>query len=263
MREVMYDQSSLLICSILFISMALCIEMGDRIGRSKQGLVNESSKAQVNTIQNSLLGLLALLLGFTFSLSLQRFDSRSNLVVDEANTISTTYLRTQLLPPAVRKHINPLLIDYLNIRVQVSSISLVDNEKRKVLSTKATQIHNLLWLQVKQAAEQGKNYINTRLFIESLNLLIDIFSKRSAELNRHVPELVLFILYGTFLMTGSIVGYASGVTGNRVPFVTYIMVAMIVLLVFIIIDLDRPKRGIIKVNQNSLIELQASMPEMN
>jgi uncharacterized membrane protein (Fun14 family) len=66
----------------------------------------------------------------------------------------------------------------------------------------------------------------------------------------------LFLLYGTFVMTGCIVGYASGVAGHRASFVTYVMVGLIALLVFVIIDLDRPRRGLIEVRQTSLTELR-------
>jgi hypothetical protein len=89
--------------------------------------------------------------------------------------------------------------------------------------------------------------------------MIDALEVRDAALNRHVPEVVLLLLYGTFLMTGSIVGYASGVYGHRASYITYVMVGLIVLLVFVIIDLDRPRRGLIEVSQKSLQDLQASI----
>jgi hypothetical protein len=70
---------------------------------------------------------------------------------------------------------------------------------------------------------------------------------------------VLFLLFATFLMTGVIVGYASGLHGHRASFVTHVMVALIVLLVFIIIDLDRPRRGLIQVSQTSMLELRDTL----
>ena len=77
MREVMYDQSSVLIVGILFVSLIGAIEAGYRVGRTAQAHASESSTAHINAIQAAVLGILALLLGFTFSLSLQRFESRS------------------------------------------------------------------------------------------------------------------------------------------------------------------------------------------
>ena len=69
-------------------------------------------------------------------------------------------------------------------------------------------------------------------------------------LGRHVPELVLILLYGTFIMTGGVVGYAAGVAGHRTSFVTCILIMLIVILPFIIVDLDRPRRGLIRVSQS-------------
>lgn len=259
MREVMYDQSSVMIAGILFVSMALAIEFGYRIGCRKRAQADEAYEAQINTIQASLLGVLALLLGFTFSLSLQRYDSRSAAVVDEANAIGTAYLRAQLLPSSVRDETRVLLRGYLDLRIQASAITMVHDSERQELLTKSNQHLDALWQNARQAAEEDGRPVTSGLFIQSLNELIDSFGRRDAALNRHVPELVLFLLFGTFLLAMCIIGYASGVAGRRASFVTYIMVILIVLLVFMIIDLDRPRRGLIEISQKSMTDLQVTI----
>jgi hypothetical protein len=99
----------------------------------------------------------------------------------------------------------------------------------------------------------------TGLFIQSLNDLIDADGKRYAELDRSVPETIVLILPGAFLAATAILGYASGVTGHRPSLVAYLLLALIVIIVFIIIDLDRPRRGLIRVNQGCLTDLHAAM----
>jgi hypothetical protein len=89
--------------------------------------------------------------------------------------------------------------------------------------------------------------------------MIDAFGVRDAALARHVPEIVLFLLFGSFVLTACLVGYASGVGGHRVSFATYVLVLLITFLVFIIVDLDRPRRGLIQVNQHSMLVLQQSL----
>jgi hypothetical protein len=86
--------------------------------------------------------------------------------------------------------------------------------------------------------------------------MIDAYSARQATLDRHVPEVVLFMLLGTLLLACALVGYVSGIAGQRAPFATYVLVTLIVLLVFIIIDLDRPRRGLIEVRQDNMLELR-------
>lgn len=255
----MYNINSVFIAGILFVSMVLAIEMGYRLGVKAQPSANEAFKSHVNTVGASILGILALLLGFTFSISLQRFDSRNQAVVEEANAIGTTYLRSQLLPTSVRSDVQQLLREYLDLRVQASAISLDEQAEREMLLTKAKHMQTVLWGYAQQAAEEEPNPVTTGLFIQSLNELIDNFGKRNAALNRHVPEVVLLLLYGTFLMVGAVVGYGSGLGGYRISIATHIMVVLIMVLVFIIIDLDRPRRGLIQVDRTSLIELQVDI----
>ncbi len=257
MREFMYDQPSILIASILFVSMLLSIELGYRLGKGSRQ--SEMSKGQVSAIQGSLLGVLALLLGFTFSLALQRYDSRSAAVVDEANAIGTSWLRAQMLPGEMGKAVEAKLREYTAMRVASAKISLDHAEQREAMLADAARLQADLWTLARQAVALDDRMVTTGLFIQSLNDTIDAFGTRDAALNRHVPEVVLILLYITFLMTGSILGYGSGVSGHRASPVAYVMVGLIVLLVFIIIDLDRPRRGLIEVRQDSLMELHASM----
>jgi len=115
----MYSQSSALIVSGLFILMLLAMEMGFRSGfrsgRREQASATEAI-TQANTVLVSLLGLLALLLAFTFSAALQRYDHRSQTVVAEANAIGTTYLRARLLPGGMQDEVQALLRQYLEVR---------------------------------------------------------------------------------------------------------------------------------------------------
>ena len=259
MNELLYDVNSGLIAGVLLLSMALAIELGHRLGLRSKGSANEATRDHISGIQSSILGILALLLGFTFSLSLQRFDSRSEAVVEEANAIGTAYLRVQLLPAAMRTEVRALLRDYLDLRVQASVLTAVDRTERQDLLAKAGRAQNALWGYAVQALEVDPNAYTPTLFAESVNQLIDNFGKRDAALSRHVPEVVLLLLYGTFLMTGAIVGFGTGIAGHRPSMVSYVLVVFIVVLVFIILDLDRPRRGLIEVSQKSLLDLQSGI----
>jgi Na+/H+-dicarboxylate symporter len=113
-----------------------------------------------------------------------------------------------------------------------------------------------LWRHVGEAVAIDDRPVTTGLFIQALNEMIDAYGSRDAALNRHVPEAVLLLLLGTFVLTAALVGYSSGLVGHRVSLATYVLVVLIVLLVFLIVDLDRPRRGLIEVSQQSLIDLQ-------
>lgn len=256
MREYMYDINSIYIAGVLLLTLLLVIEAGYRIGNAANGAVDAAAASQINSIQGSILGILALILAFTFSLALQRYSSRSEAIVNESNAIGTAYLRVQLLPKSVRDEVQQLMVDYLDRRVQACSVTLADDDERKLLVAAAGDTAAAVWRLVMQAAAEDPNPVTTGLFIQAFNSMLDALGLRDAELERHVPEPVLMLLYLTFVLTGAIVGYASGVAGHRVSFATYIMVGLIVVLVFTIVDLDRPRRGLIQVDHRSLIDLQ-------
>ncbi len=258
-KGAMYEESSILIAGLLFVSLLVAIEVGYRVGRRAGRGATEHSRTHVNTVQASLLGVLALLLGFSFSLALQRYESRSVAVIDEANAIGTAYLRADLLPDALRERTQELLRNYLDLRLQAGSIALIQSRDREVLLARLDGILQELWGRARQAAAEDDRPVTSGLFIESVNELIDSYGRRNATLQRHVPGVVLWLLFGTFLFTATVVGYAAGLAGHRASFVTYMMVGLIVMLVFVIIDLDRPRRGMIEVSQASLLDLQTSM----
>jgi hypothetical protein len=259
MNEIMYDKNSFEIALVLLVSMALMIELGYRLARQARRDNSESLLSHTGSVQAALLGLLALLLGFTYSQSLSRYEQRSEAVVSEANAIGTTWLRAHLLPISVREAVLQDLRRYQDLRVEAGGVSLVERSARAALLQDSQTVVNRLWESALQAAKDEPSPITTGLFIQSLNEMIDSFGSREAALNRHVPEVVLFLLYGTLLITACVLGFTAGLAGHRASFVTYLMVGLIVIIVFIIIDLDRPRRGLIEVSQKNMLDLQATI----
>jgi len=260
MKELMYDINAGLISVGLLAIVIAVIETGYRLGRRTPGAAtDDDSKAHINATQSSTLGILALLLAFTFSLSLQRFDTRSDAMVDEANAIGTAYLRAQMLPVPLRDETLALLREYVDVRVRAGTLSIVEEEQWEPLMARAGELQTALWDRARHAAELNPNPVPSGMFVQATNDMIDSFGRRDAALNRHVPEVVLFLLLGTFLITGAIVGYSGGVVGRRPPLVSFAMVGLIVVLVFVILDLDRPRRGVIVVSEKNMLDLQASM----
>lgn len=259
LQEVMYDKNSVLIAVILFVTMIAAVEFGSWVGLRLSARANDSLRSQVNSLQASLLGILALLLGFTFSQSLQRYDLRSAAVVSEANAIGTAQLRVALLPDAYRRQTFDLMNDYIESRIDAGAVSLDREAARQLLARESERIQAELWQLAAAAVHESDRPATVNLYLAALNDMIDAKTSRDAALGRHVPEIVLFLLYGTFILTGVLVGYAAGVSGARASRGTYVLVGLIVVLVFIIIDLDRPRRGLIEVDQSSLVALGTAM----
>jgi hypothetical protein len=123
MTSLIYYQSTLVIAAVVLTALVLAIEVGFRIGCRYEGRFNDPARGHINAIQASMLGMVALLLAFTFSRSLERFRTRSEAVVDEANAIGTAYLRAQLLPPSVGEPTQQVLRDYVDLRVEAAGKS--------------------------------------------------------------------------------------------------------------------------------------------
>ncbi len=258
MTEVMYDIPSYLIAAGLFCVMCLSIFLGIKLGGRNRSSKSDASKEQASSVQASLLGLLALLLGFTFSLSLGRYDQRSAEVVTEANAIGTAWLRTDLLSDARSEQAKRLLKDYADLRVEATRVTAADDGQRTALIAEAETVFAALWQVAVDETRELPNPV-TMSFVASLNDMIDALSSRDAAVKRHVPELVLFLLFGTFIMLGGVVGYSSSIANVHPGMPVYAMMMLIVVLVFLIIDLDRPRRGLIEVDQSKLVETVAAM----
>lgn len=259
MEQIFYATPTLVISLVLMGLMIAFIEFGYRAGSHVTRLRSESFRNHVNGVQSAMLGLLALLLAFTFSLALQRFETRSEAVVNETNAIGTAFLRAAVLPDQFIHEARVAVSRYLDVRVEETAITLSDRSSLDTSNRDAAEAQVALWDIAVQAVEHDGKSQATLLFMEATNELIDSFRNRTATLIRHVPELVLVLLFVTFLLAGAIVGFAAGTGSHRPALATYMLVGLMVGLIFIILELDRPRRGIIRVNHSSLYELQATL----
>lgn len=254
----MYSMNSFLLGGVLLLLILVVNEIGYRLGRWWQSRTDEEIKEQTTAIQASILGLLALLLGFTFTMALQRYDNRAEAMLAEANAIGTAQLRAQLLPSEMRQPAEDLFNHYVSLRVESGLHSTVQEDQRETLRAKEQQVIQQFWGVAIRSVDMDPRPVTSGLFVQALNDMFDARDKRSALLARHVPEVVLYLLVVVFIATCGFLGYSSGIKGRR-PYVSTSMLASIIALVmFIVIDLDRPRRGYIQVDQTALQNLLAS-----
>ncbi len=258
-NELFYGLSSVFIAVSLFATIIFCNEVGFRAGRYIQSRTDSEVKALTGSIQGSILGLLALLLGFTFSMSMQRYDNRSMALIDEANSIGTAVLRLELLPNEFKQPVRELFYDYLELRVAIGQVDLTKYQQRSDYNNKITNIQAELWALAVEATNVDPRAVTTGAFVKSLNDVIDSQGKRNALLQMHVPEVVLMLLFVVFISSGGMMGYSAGLSGQRIIAPVVLVSLLITLIVFIIIDLDRPKRGMIQINQAGMVELLESV----
>ena len=159
----------------------------------------------------SILGLLAFLLAFTFSLAAARFDTRRQTVLEEANAIGTTFLPARLLPEPQKTEAARLLREYVDVRLRATR----DDSLQEAI-TSSEQLHELLWAQAAAAAEKSPTPI-TGLFIQSLNEMIDLHAKRlMVGLRSRIPFSIWIGLFAVLALLGmAAVGYQSGLSATR------------------------------------------------
>ena len=171
--EILYPYSSVLIASVLFLVIVLFNEVGFRIGRFVQEHTDSEIKALTGSIQASILGLLALLLGFTFSMAMQRYDSRSMALIDEANALGTALLKVQLLPPQEQPEARELLHRYIDLRIETGSIDITRHEERERHNHQTAELQDQLWALAVRATNQDPRAVTSGAFVKSLNDVID------------------------------------------------------------------------------------------
>lgn len=248
----MYDKNSFIIAITLFLLMLCVNQLAYVIGRRNKDVENAEMKSQSTAIQTGIIGLLALLLGFTFNMSLQRYDARSNAVIEEAGAITRVAMQAKLLSDETRIAAFEELDNYIALRISLSTVDLSNPLERKVLNQQVSQSQGRLIELAQKELETSRSLVMANGFYQSISSMVQIENKRTAMLKLHVPEPVLFLLFGVFVTAGGMLGYNSGLGKKRPAFPTVLLFTLIVLVVFIIIDLDRPKRGIIQVKQDSL-----------
>jgi len=236
--------------AIIFAASEIGWQLGARHGGRAGG--------NVSTLESAMLGLLALIIGFTFAMALSRFEARRVAVLNEANAIGTTALRARLLPEPHRTDILRLLKEYVQIRVDFvqSNPSMV--ELRTVVD-RSNVIQEALWQHVKAIVAKDNSMVPNGLFIQTLNEMIDDQEKRLAAFRNRVPNVVLLGLFGIAAIAGGFAGYASGLDPKRNRLPVYIMGFLVSAVILLIFDLDRPSSGFIKTDQQSMIDVKTSI----
>jgi hypothetical protein len=212
----------------------------------------------VSTLEAAILGLLALMIGFTFSMALARFEARRDGVVIEAAAIGTTALRARLLPTPHDRETVKLLRDYVQLRLDLARRPVSLQEFNAEIS-RSNAIQNALWRQARAVAAKDNAMVPTGLFLQSLNEMIDDQEKRLAALNNRLPAIIVIALYGVSIVGIGFAGYGSGVETKRSRVPVHLMGILVAAMVLLIQDIDRPGAGFIKVSQQSMANTAAML----
>lgn len=255
-HEILYQQSAVLIAIVLLGVMVLGAELGFRVGRRGRQIQDEPTRTQTISIQVATLGLLALLLGFTFAMALSRFEYRKQMVVKESNAIGTAALRSEFLPAPRDDEADELFRRYVGIRLESVLRTEQGSSERERLDVEVREIQHRLWRIANEAAEADPRSVPLGLFTHAMNDVIDIKAERDIAVANHVPESVLLFLSALAVLAAVILGYGNGLAGARIRSLTAAYGVVVVLVIVLTIDLDHPQRGLARTSQQSMNDLR-------
>lgn len=243
---------------ILLVSLMITfvsIEIGLLMGKRARGRLTKEETAHTGPLVAASLSLLAFMLAIVFGVVESRFSELKHVVLDEANAISTTYLRADLLPTTDRAVVREQLRNYVNLRIE--AVQSDSDEHIKQAIRRSEQLHNELWSIAVEIAAQTPNPM-TALFVQSLNDLIDLHEKRiTLAIRYRLPKIIWLVLYGLAIIAMAMGGYDSGFAGGRrIIGITMTAEVAFSVVLLMVVTLDRPHQHLSTTTQAAMLDLQ-------
>jgi hypothetical protein len=231
----------------LLVGMLALLETGRRLGLRRNASDAEETHAGISTVDGAVFGLMGLLIAFTFSGAASRFDTRRQLIVQEANAIGTAYLRLDLLPATTQPMLREQFRRYVKARLAVYK-ALRDIEAVKVEMARVTALQGAIWATAITATRETPTPQATLLLLPALNEMIDITTTRTVALQTHAPPIIFIMLAALALICSLLAGY--GMAGSKTRSWIHMLGFAIVMAatIYVILDLEYPRFGLIRVD---------------
>jgi hypothetical protein len=253
--------SILLITGGMLVAMMIFLEIGRRIGVRRIAKNPEGIRNGVSTLEGAVFGLLGLLIAFTFSGALSRFDSKRQLIVEETNDIGTAYLRVDLLPGESQPAARALFRQYIDSRLQTYRL-LPDLAAANKELGRSVKLQGEIWRQSVAASQLPDARLDAgRLFLPALNAMIDITTTRTMAMQVHPPRIIYILLFVLALASSLLAGYAMAEAKGRTWVHMLCFSLAMAAAIYVILDVEYPRYGFIRVDDfdKALIELRNGM----
>lgn len=219
-------------------------------------LIKPEQQSGYGAMSGGIASLLAFMLALTFSMAATRNDGRKVLVVEQANVIGTAYLRADLLPNDEVLESKSLIKQHLDLSNFPKLTTSEINHRLNLLS----EVEAKLWVQVIRINKKADS-IGVKLYTESINDLFDTVTKRTnTAMKGRIPATIWLALLALTFLGVMLVGLQSGNKNKVHVFVASIPFALALSIVLtLVVELDRPTRSIIGIQQGALIDLQQKL----
>jgi hypothetical protein len=244
----------------LFLGMLLLLEMGRRLAIRERAKGSQKELGGGAAVEGAVFALFGLLVAFTFSGSVERFDRHRELIAEETNTIGTAYLRLDLLSKSAQPALRESFGKYLDARLDVYR-KLPDMEAAKAAPNTSTHLQNEIWTQAVSASRLADSHPDAgKLLLPALNQMIDITTTREMAANLHPPPIIFILLFALGLACSLLAGYGMA-AGPRSWLHLLGFTAITVITVFVILDIEYPRQGLFRADayDQALIDLRENM----
>jgi hypothetical protein len=245
----------------LFAGMLLFLDIGRRLGVRSLAKDPEGALAGTSAVDGAVFALLGLLTAFTFSGAADRFDERRGLIIEETNAIGTAYLRLDVLPDRAQPPLRDLFRRYVDSRLETYE-RFADVDWARAGLARSSALQGEIWSKAVAATKmEGVPPSASVVLLPALNTMIDITTTRTLDTERHPPMVIFVMLFALALASAALAGYEMAGRKGRswihmLSFATVTAVA-----VYVIIDLEYPRRGLIRVDafDHALVDLRRGM----
>ena len=238
----------LLVFAVSFLALWLSALIGDFF-RKRLRPLEEGDREAFGVIQAGALTLLGLLIGFTFSMAVSRYDQRKNYEEAEANAIGTEYVRAGLLPPADAAKLRSLLGNYLDQRVLFYTAS--DEQQLRQIDTNTAQLQNDLWSVVQDRAAL-QPIPTVALVVAGMNDVLNSQGYTQAAWWNRIPVAAWVLLILIAIGCNLLIGYGAHRTS---AFLFVVLPLAVSVSFFLIADIESPRRGVIRVQPQNLLSV--------
>lgn len=245
----------------LFGGILLFLSLGRWIGRRIMAREHVEALPSVGSLETAVFALLGLLIAFTFSGALSRFDVRRAQIVDEANAIGTAWLRIDLLPAATQPKLRGAFREYVDARIATYR-KLPDITGAHAELARSQQLQNDIWTQAVAATRLPEARPGLELAVLApLNAMFDIATVRAVATQMHPPTIIYVMLVGLALASALLAGYQAAGEA-RFDWVHGLGFAIVVALtLFVILDIEYPRLGFVRLDalDRLLVDVRAGM----
>lgn len=242
----------LFVLLVSFFAMFLFARTGVAL-RSRSRPISDDERQDLNVVLTSTLTLLGLIIGFSFSMVVSRYDLRKSYEEEEANAIGTEYARAVLLPPADAAHVRELLLSYLDQRVQF--YGAYGERQLRQIAASTTRLQSELWLAASTAGSKAPSFLTTQVVV-GMNGVLNSQSYTQAAWWNRLPLTAWGLMAGIALFCNFLFGFGS----HHSRFLILLVLPLSLSLAFFLIaEIDSPRDGFIRVLPQNLLSLSASL----